>query len=157
MILFTNLHKFKTLFYNHLKHLKLYFICTSYTLCLVASVMSNSVQLHRLQPTRLLCPWDFPGKNTGVGCHFLLHPILYTLHDLGFPGAPEGKESACNVGDLGIIPASGITLEKRMATHSSILAWRILWTKEPGGQWSMVSQLTTAQHIHDLGILYIYT
>ena len=27
---------------------------------------------HGLQPTRLLCPWDFPGKNTGVGCHFLL-------------------------------------------------------------------------------------
>ena len=27
---------------------------------------------HRRQPTRLLCPWDFPGKNTGVGCHFLL-------------------------------------------------------------------------------------
>ena len=27
---------------------------------------------HRQQPTRLLCPWDSPGKNTGVGCHFLL-------------------------------------------------------------------------------------
>ena len=34
--------------------------------------MSNSVQPHRLPPTRLLCPWDSPGKNTGVGCHFLL-------------------------------------------------------------------------------------
>ena len=34
--------------------------------------MSDSVQLHRLQPTRLPCPWDSPGKNTGVGCHFLL-------------------------------------------------------------------------------------
>ena len=28
---------------------------------------------HRWQPTRLPCPWDSPGKNTGVGCHFLLH------------------------------------------------------------------------------------
>ena len=28
---------------------------------------------HGLQPTRLLCPWDFPGKNTGMSCHFLLH------------------------------------------------------------------------------------
>ena len=27
------------------------------------------LQPHGLQPTRLLCPWDFPGKNTGVGCH----------------------------------------------------------------------------------------
>ena len=34
--------------------------------------MSNSVRPHRQQPTRLLCPWDSPGKNTAVGCHFLL-------------------------------------------------------------------------------------
>ena len=34
--------------------------------------MSNSVQPHRWQPTRLPRPWDSPGKNTGVGCHFLL-------------------------------------------------------------------------------------
>ena len=34
--------------------------------------MSDSVWPHRRQPTRLLCPWDSPGKNTGVGCHFLL-------------------------------------------------------------------------------------
>ena len=34
--------------------------------------MSNSVRPHRWQPARLPGPWDFPGKNTGVGCHFLL-------------------------------------------------------------------------------------
>ena len=34
--------------------------------------MSNSVGPHRWQPTRLPRPWDSPGKNTGVGCHFLL-------------------------------------------------------------------------------------
>jgi len=34
--------------------------------------VSDSVQPHRRQPTRLPCPWDSPGKNTGVGCHFLL-------------------------------------------------------------------------------------
>ena len=33
---------------------------------------------HRLQPTRLLCPWDFPGKNTGTVCHFLLQGIFPT-------------------------------------------------------------------------------
>ena len=38
----------------------------------VISVMSDSVRPHRQQPTRLPCPWDSPGKNTGVGCHFLL-------------------------------------------------------------------------------------
>ena len=43
--------------------------------CYVASVMSDSVQPHRQQPTRLPCPWDSPGKNTGVGCHFLLQSM----------------------------------------------------------------------------------
>ena len=38
----------------------------------VASVVSDSVRPHRRQPTRLPRPWDSPGKNTGVGCHFLL-------------------------------------------------------------------------------------
>ena len=37
--------------------------------------MSNSVQPHRRKPTRLPCPWDSPGKNTGVGCHFLLQCV----------------------------------------------------------------------------------
>ena len=40
--------------------------------CQVASVVSDSVRPHGLQPTRLFHPWDSPGKNTGVGCHFLL-------------------------------------------------------------------------------------
>ena len=37
------------------------------------SVMSDPHRPHGLQPTRLLRPWDFPGKSTGVGCHCLLH------------------------------------------------------------------------------------
>ena len=40
--------------------------------CYVASVVSNSVRPYRRQPTRLPRPWDSPGKNSGVGCHFLL-------------------------------------------------------------------------------------
>ena len=40
--------------------------------CWVASVVSDSVRPQRRQPTRLPRPWDSPGKNTGVGCHFLL-------------------------------------------------------------------------------------
>ena len=35
-------------------------------------VLSDSVRPHKWQPTRLPCPWDSPGKNTGLGCHFLL-------------------------------------------------------------------------------------
>ena len=40
--------------------------------------MSDSVRPHRRQPTRLHCPWDSPGKNTGVGCHSLLLGIFPT-------------------------------------------------------------------------------
>ena len=67
------------------------------------SVVFNSLWPHRLQPTRLLCPCDFPGKNTRVGCHFLLQGIFLTqrwnqhlLHLLhwqtdSLPLAPPGK------------------------------------------------------------------
>ena len=46
--------------------------CCCCCCCWVASVVSDSVRSHRRQPTRLPRPWDSPGKNTGVGCHFLL-------------------------------------------------------------------------------------
>ena len=51
-------------------HVCIYVCCCC--CCLVASVVSDFVRPHRWQPTSLLCPWDSPGKNTGVGCHFLL-------------------------------------------------------------------------------------
>ena len=45
----------------------------------MCSVVSNSLQSHHgLYPTRLLCPWDFIGKNTGVGCHSVLQGIFLT-------------------------------------------------------------------------------
>ena len=65
--------------------------------------MSSSLWPHGLQPARLLCPWDSPGKNIGVGCHFLLQGILPTqgsnLHLLSLshsqvnslPLTPPGK------------------------------------------------------------------
>ena len=54
--------------------LKLPFTCMR--ACEVVSVGSNSFQPYGLQPARLLCPWDFPGKNTGVGCHACLQGIF---------------------------------------------------------------------------------
>ena len=44
----------------------------------VCSVMSDSLRPYGLEPARLLCPWDFPGRNTGVCCHFLLQGIFPT-------------------------------------------------------------------------------
>ena len=47
-------------------------LCCCCCCCQVASVVSNSVRPHRQQPNRLPRPWDSPGKNIGMGCHFLL-------------------------------------------------------------------------------------
>ena len=58
----------------------------------------------------------------------------------GFPGGSDSKESVCNVGDLGSVPGLKDPLEKGMAIHSSIFAWRIPWTEETGGPQSMGSQ-----------------
>ena len=61
---------------------------------------------------------------------------------LGFTSGSDSKESTCNAGDLDLIPGLGRSpnLENRMATHSSILAWKIPWTEEPGGLQSLESQ-----------------
>ena len=63
-----------------------------------------------------------------------------TLVFLGFPGGSDGKESTCSAGDLGLILGWEDPLEKGMATHSSILAWRIPWTEDAGGLQSMGSK-----------------
>ena len=47
--------------------------------CSGPSVLSDSLRPYGLQPVRLLCPWNSPGKNTGVGCHALLQGIFPTL------------------------------------------------------------------------------
>ena len=54
------------------------------------------------------------------------------MYSVGFPGGSVGKESTCNAGDAGLILGWEDPLEEGMATHSSILAWRIPWTEEPG-------------------------
>ena len=69
----------------------------------------------------------------------------------GFPGGAEVKASACNVGDLGSILGQEDPLEKEMATHSSILAWRIPWREELGGLQSTgrrESDTTERLHFH---------
>ena len=56
---------------------------------------------------------------------------------MGFPSGLDGKESACNAGDLVTSLGQEDPLKKGMASHSRILAWRIPQTEEPGGLQSM--------------------
>ena len=64
-------------------------------------------------------------QNYSLNCYWFPSPLV-------FPGGSDSKEFICNAGDVGSIPGSEVSLEKRMATHSSTLAWRIPWTEEPG-------------------------
>ena len=63
-----------------------------------------------------------------------LTPLSTYISQTGtdFPRSSDGKASACNAGDSGSIPGWEDPLEKEMATHSSILAWKIPWKEEPG-------------------------
>ena len=80
-------------------------------------------------------------KYSGVhrGCNFqaTIPP------DRAFPVAQSKKNPLANeedAGDSDSVPESGRSLEEEMATRSSLLAWRIPWTEEPGGLWSIESQ-----------------
>ena len=64
---------------------------------------------------------------------------------MGFPGGSDGKESACNEGDPGLICRLGRSPGEGKATHSSILAWRIPRTEEPGELKSTGSQKSQTQ------------
>ena len=65
---------------------------------------------------------------------------IYIYISPGFPCGSEVKASASHAGNPGSIPGSEDPLEKEMATHSSILAWRIPWTEELGRLQSTGSQ-----------------
>ena len=71
-----------------------------------------------------------------MSCHSALTAVNILEYFLSFTvamfGSP-GKESACSVGDLGSIPGLGRSSEKRKATHSSILSWRIPWIVQSMG------------------------
>ena len=86
--------------------------------------MSDSVQPHRRQPTRLPRPWDSPGKNTGVGCHFLLQcmkvksesevaqssPTLSDRMDCSLPGSSIHWIFQARVLERGAIAFSNLSI-----------------------------------------------
>ena len=71
-----------------------------------------------------------------LSLHFKHNIWVHVFFSVGFPGGLEVKASACNAGH----PGQEDPLEKVMATHPTVLAWRIPWTEEPGGLQSTGSQ-----------------
>ena len=90
-----------------------------FVLC-VYSIMSNSLQPHGLKLTRLLLPWDFPGKNTGVGCHFLLQEI-FLIQGLN-PGLPHCRQTLYQLSHQG----SHIHHNDKMAWIALIISLMLL-------------------------------
>ena len=95
------------------------------------SVVSDSVQPHRRKPTRLPCPWDSPGKNTGVGCHYLLQcvkvkserevaqscPTLRDPMDCSLSGS-----SVHGIFQARVLEWDAITFSKYFLAHSKVSA-----------------------------------
>ena len=101
--------------------------------------MSHSVQPHRQQPTRLPRPWDSPGKNTGVGCHFLLqcmkvkserevaqsYPTLSDPMDCSLPGSSIHGNFQVRVLEWGAIAFSARMHYLHLIHHFLILKIRL--------------------------------
>ena len=75
------------------------FVCVCVCVCVNCSVVSNSLQPHGLEPARLLCPWNSPGKNTGVVCSSLLQWIFPT-QELN-PGLPHYSQALYHLSHQG--------------------------------------------------------
>ena len=97
--------------------------------------MSDSVRPHRWQPTRLLHPWDSPGKNTKVGCHFLLQcmkvkresevaqscPTLSDPMDCSLPGSSVHGIFQARVLEWGAVTFSTMWYDSRQVADVSII------------------------------------
>ena len=114
--------------------------------------MSDSVQPHRWQPTRLPRPWDSPGKNTGVGCHFLLQcmkvksetevaqscPTLSDPMDCGLPGSSVHGIFQARVLEWGAI-AFSVVLISMVQLILNLHDWIFIYYRP--GQWHPIPVL----------------
>ena len=126
--------------------------------------MSDSVRSQRWQPTRLFCPWDSPGKNTGVSCHFLLQCMRVKSESevaqsclTSRSHSPPIFPNLSNLIEFVWHQWLSYTAlsEKAMAPHSSTLAWKIPLMEETGRlqspeAWIQVSISTFPFHSHAL-------
>ena len=123
----------------------------SHSLYKLGSVLTNSGPFHgpqvfspsnsdnhpcliNLRGKKSSLKWKVFEKTMQYKCKRFWFPVAYWskrthLGSRGFPGGSDRKESACHTGDMCLEGP----LEKGIATHSSILAWRIPWTEAPGG------------------------
>ena len=128
-------------------------VCAAITkavLCLVAQLCLTLCNLMDCSPPGSSVHGESPGKNTGVGCHALLQGDLpnpgietsllhcrWILYQLSHQGSLPSTRLGCTNLTTGLPSFGEDSSKKEMATHSSLLAWRIPWTEEPGRLQSM--------------------
>ena len=98
--------------------------------------MSDSVRPHRRQPTRLLCPWDSPGKNTGVGCHFLLQCMKVKSESEATQSCPTHSDPM----DCSLPGSSHGIFQAR------VLEWVAIAFSRPAVRWSVIN-IQTAYYV----------
>ena len=84
-------------------------------------VVSDSFETYGLWPTRLLCAWDFPGKNTGGGCHFLLQGIFSTQGSN--PGFSHCGHALYHLSHQGSPRRHGATINAILFTYAEEISW----------------------------------
>ena len=107
--------------------------------CSVASVASDSVRPHRWQPTRRPRPWVSPGKNTGVGCHFLLQCMKVKSESevaQSYPTLSDPMDSSS--------PGSSV----HGIFQARVLEWGAIAVYRVAKSWTWLKRLSTAQHTH---------
>ena len=127
----------------HVPTLLVCFSCCFFHLscCFTAESSPTLLRSHVLQPARLLCPWDFPGKNTGVSCRFPLpkdlsnpgiEPRSAILWADSLPAEPQGKPKNTGVGSLFFSPADlpdpGIELSLKVYWLKYYSCLKIIYT-----------------------------
>ena len=111
---------------------------------LVARSCLTLLWLHGQQPTGLLCPWDFPGKNTGVGCRFLLQGIF-----------PTQGLNLCLLhwqADSLLVSPPGKPKIWIQICYSSALVWRLKW-ENISDTWEKSNNLPSGYNVYMLELV----
>ena len=98
--------------------------------------MCPTVQPHRWPLTRLLCPWDSPGKNTGVGCHFLLQCMKVKSESEDAQSEPPGKPMNTGVGSLSLL--QGIFPTQKSNQALLCCRWILYQLSYQGSPWTYI-------------------
>ena len=127
--------------------------------CLIAKFCPTVLWPHGQQPARLLCPWDLPGKNTGVTCHFLLQDIfpnqgsnLHLLHwqadslTLSPQGSPYPKVNNTNPGPY---RASFSSQERQIRNRKLELNITYAWRSKQRELWKRLGHLTWSSAVKE--------